>query len=250
MPDIAAVTRAIDRELPEIARAVIRGYLDMDNPANQRFLQAPDGREQHQTRWHEWGILTHTRVFLRHFDVDIPVYLEKWDISEPVEAVLQQRVDGASKRELMRIAILLHDIGKFAVRTRGPYRFHFSGHEAISGNIIRSELDLARFDLTPGQIEYIARTAEDHFVLALVRKWAKEVDGYDLAFTVSQAFAEVACDIKSRHPDDYVEVGVLFLGDSLAKSTPDAGPADSVAQYGLNIAVAHRYLQIVLGSGA
>jgi hypothetical protein len=142
--------------------------------------------------------------------------------------------------------VLLHDIGKFGGRSRGRTRFHFAGHEALSGQIIRSELDLSRFDLTPAQIEYIARTAEDHFVLGLVRKRAREEGRYDSAFVQSERFAEIARRIKEEHPDDFVETGVLFLGDSLAKLNPAEGPELAAAQYDINIEVAHRYFELVL----
>jgi hypothetical protein len=164
-----------------------------------------------------------------------------------VHAVLQEQVDDASKCELLRISILLHDIGKFAARYRGTYRFHFTRHEELSGRIIRSELDLGRFGLTLCQIEYIARTAEDHFVLGLVRKRAREEGAFDRAYTESESFARVCHAIKAEHRDDFVEIGVLFLGDSLAKLRPGEGPADALSQYETNIVVARRYFQVVLG---
>lgn len=246
MADIAAVTRAIDEELPELARGVIRRHLDLEDDDNRHFLRAPDAREQHQTEWHQWGIITHTRVFLRYLDTLVPSYLCEWGLWEAVDARLSGPIDGASKWALLRIAALLHDIGKFGARTRGRKRFHFTHHEKLSGDLIRQELDLGRFGLTPEQIEYVARTAEDHFVLGLVRKGARDQGEYDLAFVRSERFLQVARQIKREHPDDFVEIGVLFLGDSLAKLNPGEGPERAAGQYELNIIVAHRYLETVL----
>jgi hypothetical protein len=250
LSDIEEATGAIERRLADMARAVIAAHLDLTDPANRSFLEHPDGRDQHQTRWHQWGILAHTLVFLRHFDTAIPEYLRRWGMWEAVDGVLQRRVDGARKWELLRISILLHDIGKFAARYRGSERFHFTRHEQLSGQIVRSELDLARFGLTPAQIEYVARTAEDHFVLGLVRKRAREEGEYDCAYSRSESFVAVCEQIKAEHPDDYVEIGVLFLGDSLAKANPGEGPEDALSQYETNIVVARRYLEVVLGRGA
>lgn len=229
-----------------MAREVIRCYLDLEDPANQNFLEKPDAREQHQTRWHQWGIITHTQIFLRHFDVEIPTFLKEWGLQEPVDAILAETIEGASKRELLRIAILLHDIGKFATRTQGKYRFHFQHHEGASGEIIREELHLARFDLTPSQIEYVALTAEDHFVLALLRKRAREQGEYDVSYIHSRQFPDHCHEVKAAHPLDFVEIGILFLGDSLAKANPGEGPEDALSQYDLNILVARRYLEVVL----
>jgi len=56
----------------------------------------------------------------------------------------------------------------------------------------------------------------------------------------------IARRIRDDHPLDYVEIGVLFLGDSLAKADPDTGPPDAIAQYYINIDVARAYLTEVL----
>jgi hypothetical protein len=249
MTDITSVAAAIDAELESMARQVIRSHLDISNATTQSFLGHPDAREQHQTQWHQWGILTHTRVFLRHFDDDIPRYLSTWGLWPKVEMALAATVDGVSRWGLLHVSILLHDIGKFAVRTRGRERFHFSHHERLSGEIIRTELHLERFGLTSSQIGYIARTAEDHFVLGLLRKRVREEGRYDRAFIASDQFAEMSRSIRDEHPDDFVEIGVLFLGDSLAKVDPAIGPEAAVAQYDINIETAHRYLHIVLSDG-
>ncbi len=246
MPDIPSIVRRIDDALPEMARAVIRAHLDLDDESNRAFLSDPDGREQHQTHWHQWGIITHTRIFLRHFDIDIPRYLRDWDLWEQADRELSVRIDGASRWSLLRISILLHDIGKFAARTRGRQTFHFMRHESVSGEIVRNELELDQFELTPAQIEYVALSAEDHFVLGHLRKRARADGVFDTVFTESRTFVGLAEVIKQRHPFDYVEIGVLFLGDSLAKTDPISGPGQAVSQYEVNIAAARRYLEVVL----
>jgi len=246
MPDMSAITRAIDDDLPAMARSVIEAHLDLADPRNAAFLREPDDRNQHQVQWHQWGIISHTRKFLRHFDTEVQCYLRSWGLCAPVERVLDVPIDGATKRQLLRISILLHDIGKFGARFSGTRGFHFTHHERLSGEIIRSELHLARFGLTPAQIEYVARAAEDHFVLGLVRKRAREERIYDPEFTQSERFRRLAMQIKEEHPDDYVEIGLLFLGDSLAKTDPVTGPELAVSQYEVNVAVAHGYLDTVL----
>jgi hypothetical protein len=147
------------------------------------------------------------------------------------------------------VGILLHDIGKFGARFRGRSRFHFTGHEKLSGSIIREELHLEDYGLTPAQAEYVARVAEDHFVLGLMRRGARDLGGYDESFAQSSEFRTIALRIKKDHPDDFIEIGVLFLGDSLAKADPQTGPPDAVDQYDVNIEVARAYLQTVLGDG-
>jgi hypothetical protein len=249
-PELAARIRSIDDRLEHIARTVIRGHLDISQPENSNFLALPDAREQHQTQWHEWGILTHTRRFLRHYDVDIPQYLREWGLDTGVDEILHDQIDGAAKRDLLRASILLHDIGKFGVRRSGRGRFHFARHEDLSGEVIREELDLPSQGFTAAQTEYIALTAEDHFVLGIIRKAARERGEYDERFARSPLFRTLSLQIKQSHSEDFVEIGVLFLGDSLAKVDPATGPERAVSQYNVNIAVAREYLRIVLISSS
>jgi hypothetical protein len=161
---------------------------------------------------------------------------------------LAEKVDGATKGSLLEIAILLHDIGKYAARRLGRHRFHFTHHEILSGKIIREELQLESRGLSSAQIDYIALTAQDHFVLGLVRRRAREEGAYDEAYASSRSFAELVTQIVADHPQDYLEIGVLFLGDSLAKANPGEGPERALSQYDLNIDVARRYLQLALGN--
>jgi hypothetical protein len=244
--DVSGAARAIDHALPRIARDVINRHLDLDDSANQAFLAHPDGRDQHKMLWHQWGILTHTRVFLQSLDTTVEELLREWDLWEPVHQVLARDVDGVSRRDLLKVSILLHDIGKFAARRSGRRGFHFAGHEAWSGEIIRHEIDLSVYGLTARQIEYVARTAEDHFVLGLVRRDARETGSFDLSFPSTSRFREMALGIKSEHPDDHVEIGVLFLGDSLSKAEAGSGLDRALDQNPINLAVARAYLEIVL----
>ncbi len=244
--DISDRIRALDAALDDLSRTVIGRHLDLSRPENQSFLAQPDGRSQHQTQWHQWGILTHTRVFLQHYCDSIPALLRGWHIKEAVDLRLSQPIDGVPRSELLKAAILLHDIGKFGARTRSGDRFHFFRHEDLSGSIIRNELDLTAFGFTALQAEYIAHAAEDHFVLGVLRKHARDAGSYDNQFPFTARFARLARDIRDTHPDDAVEIGVLFLGDSLAKVDPRTGPARAVSQYAVNIEVAHRYLLIAL----
>jgi hypothetical protein len=233
-----------------LARAVIRRHLDLNAPENRAFHDEPDRREHHQTHWHQWGIIAHTRVFLEHFEVETPIYLKEWGVWEPVWDALSRKIDGLPRWDLLRVSILLHDIGKFgARRKRRSGGYHFSGHEVLSGQIIREELDLEGYGLTPAQVEYIAMTAEDHFVLGLARRNAREAGEYDRRYIQSLQFADLCRRIVVAHPEDYIEIGVLFLGDSLAKADPATGPEPAISQYGINIAAARRYLEVVTDGG-
>lgn len=246
MTDVDRVAAEIDRALPDLARRVIAAHLDLSNPHNAAFYEHPDAREHHQMNWHQWGIISHTRILLQHFESTLPPLLEEWGLRQAVDRILQAPIDGVSKWSLLRVSILLHDIGKFAARRRGRNRFHFSGHERMSGRIVRTEIDLSARGLSDAQAEYVAVTAEDHFVLGEIRRRMRDLGEYDMSWVCGPAFAREAAAIRVAHPDDAVEIGVLFLGDSLAKANPGEGPEAALSQYDLNLAVARRYLEITL----
>ncbi len=245
--DFDSILSSINEQLPALSRGVIERYLDTNKPENRAFSQCPDDRNQHQTQWHQWGIITHTRVFLGVFDRDVPRYLRAWRVWDAVDRALSCHVDGLTRWQLLHISILLHDIGKFGTRTQGARGFHFAGHESLSGRLIREDVGLDQFGLTGPQIAYVARTAEDHFLLGLLRKRARHQGTFSLEYTESQPFIEDVYRLKAEHPDDFIEVGVLFLGDSLAKAEPNAGPDRAVSQNEINVAVARRYLELTVG---
>lgn len=244
--DVPAVVATIDRELPRLARDIITAHLDLDDPMNAAFLAHPDGREQHQMQWHQWGIISHTRMFLVALDRDVPRILREWGLWPAARTILARPIDGATRWDLLRVAVMLHDIGKFGARTHGHTGFHFGGHERLSGQIVRERVHLDRYGLTGVQREYVARAAEDHFVLGVARKRARERGRYSVEFAESEEFAALALAIKAAHPDDFCEIGALFLGDSLAKIDLRRGPERALSQHPINLAVARRYLAITL----
>lgn len=125
-------------------------------------------------------------------------------------------------------------------------------HEAASGRIIRSQefsgMLKQNYGLTDAQIEYIARCAELHYELGIVRDEAKKSDfGYTLAFAKSDVFRDQAKQLMAQHPGFQLEVGMLFVGDSLAKTDiriggntdeqielQDASIQDALKKRGLN----------------
>lgn len=227
-PDaIYTVAQNLYRELPDIAKSLITVHLDMSEPANVAFAVNPDDYLQHSPNWHQHGVVTHSREFARAMKETIPQYLQQWGLEEPANLVLNEEIDGVQKRELLELASLLHDVGKFTARTLDEYdhdsgevHVHFDDHEEHSGNIIRSVLrePLSALGLTENQVLYIARCAELHFELGKVRRVAKANGGYTMAFVDTREFREAAQEIIDKNPDFALEVGMQFIADNLSKS--------------------------------
>jgi hypothetical protein len=73
--------------------------------------------------------------------------------------------------------------------------------------------------LTDVQLQYIARCAGLHYELAKVRDTARRLDrGYTIAFANSDPFLEAGNEIAHKFSEFQIELGILFLCDSLAKT--------------------------------
>lgn len=215
-PHTTEIVKAILDEYPSVARQIIQQYQDMSLPVNQSFARHPDDPAEHETRWHQFGIITHSERFQQILAHEVPAYLQKWSLWREVQKVLLAQIDGKSKWDLLQVTAVLHDVGKFAARQPGK---GFRDHEVFSGQLIRTTLKplLKTYSLTEAQIEYIARTAELHYELGKIRRKAKKT-GYTIAFTQSQAFKDGVQTIQQQYPDFALEIGLLFLPDSISKT--------------------------------
>ena len=222
------IIRSFWERFPEIAKQLIEKHLDLRNPSNQRLFENPDDPKEHTPEWHQWGIITHTKMFEKYYREEMPRFLKEWGVEDDVRQVLEEKIDGMSKDELLNMSIPFHDLGKFTKRTLktrkdGSVYPTYVRHEQASGEIIRwpafSGMLRREYGLTGKQIEYIARCAELHYELAIVRDVAKRSDmGYSFAFARSEGFREKAKDLLSRFPGFELEIGLLYLADSLAKT--------------------------------
>ncbi|MFY9228552.1 MAG: HD domain-containing protein [Candidatus Microsaccharimonas sp.] len=254
----------LSKSLPSFGSYLIRESHDTSIPVDADFARNPDDPSHHAEKWHQHGIVTHSREFARAIQETIPEHLKDWGVSEVVEKALSETIDGMERRELLTIASLLHDIGKFTARKfeNGSHdKWHFDGHAEQSGQIVRSELREylgENLNLTDAQIEYIARCTELHFELGEVRKAAKTSgEGYTMKFVDTPDFKEAAQEIIEKYPDYALEIGLMFIADGLSKSEISAtGEADDeienqraelaaeIAKRGLNPDLINQALQM------
>jgi HD domain len=224
---VPQIVERLHAALPGIARDLITAHQDMSDPANVSFAAHPDSPREHAPRWHQHGILTHSDRFHDALRTAVPGYLRRWGLAGPAAAALSNEVDGVPKGQLLQIAALLHDVGKFSARTvkrrapAAPPSASFEDHEAHSGRIIRGELRplLTGWKLRDAHREYLARCAELHFELGKVRRASKSDGGYTMAFARSPAFATAIAPILRGNPGYALEIGVQFIADSLSKTT-------------------------------
>jgi len=261
--------------LPTIANTIIE-----DRTENGQFIINPDDPNEHVPIWHQFGIITHTKFVLKIHQTEASEYIDKWGIRLKINSKLQEEVDGKPKSELILIGIILHDIGKFARNFKendGKMVFNFIGHEAMSEKLIKENKFIYNLlnqtlEYTEAQINYIARCAGLHFELGKAREAAKKTKlKYTIAFSESKECLESCIEIATQFPEYKLEIGILFLCDSLGKIdvriiaesdedienlTPqikqvlaqrNLNPSllSAIKQLPVNIAIAKRYLENV-----
>ncbi len=177
------------------------------------------------------------------------------------DKVLTEQIDGRSKDELFKIAAILHDLGKFdrlfkvkdGTETNLPTH---TGHEAKAADYILNDdyvhnLLAHDYGLTEDQIKYIAECTRLHYELGKIRKVAKQSEeGYTLAFAKTDKCKEACKEIANQFPDFKVEVGILFMCDSMAKTDVVVNGAtdeeiEAVKQGPVNNAMAKTYFEVL-----
>lgn len=276
MNNINEITDFLLEKLPDIANHIIEV-----RPENENFIKNPDDPNEHVVNWHQFGIITHTRVVLEAYIKDTPKFYDQWNVRDKINNKLSVKIDGKTKYDLIKIGIILHDIGKFARNFKndnGNIDHNFYGHEAISENIIISEdsfiHDLLKntLNLTIPQIGYIGRIAGLHFELGKSRDAArKSTLGYSIAFSKTIGCEKSCLDIAYNYAEFKEEIGMLFLCDSLGKTDIRINAESdeqiekhetnihevlvkrnlnpkliaAIKQLPVNIAITKRYLQII-----
>lgn len=231
MLSIDEIITEVNANLEDIAASVVAHEIEQEKDTlirqhKQKFFTELDSPGQHQPNWHQWGIITHTRNFMKMYDNEVKQYLKAWNRLEAIEEHLLEQIDGISKSKLIYLGILLHDIGKFrknySKKLNWRVIYTFNKHELYSQEIIQNDLYPLLHDhygLTDRQIEYIGMCARYHFELGFIREIGKKSKyGYSTAFAKSQEFKDAVLDALPSFEEYKMEVGILFLADSYAKT--------------------------------
>lgn len=216
--EISPENKEFLENLPNIGKLLVDDSL----PVNKEFLHNIDSVGEHEPNWHQFGIITHTKEFVNSMTNTALADCKQWGAETDS---LDDMIGNKTKRDLITTASVFHDLGKFARGQKdenGVLEPDYSGHEAKSEEIIRNGLAkqyLLKHNYTEEQIEYIARCAGLHYELGKMRGKAKESDlGYSIAFANSELCRGACGQIAEKNPDFNLEIGLLFLSDSLAKT--------------------------------
>jgi hypothetical protein len=204
----------VSKEIEQEKNNLIRQY-------KQQFFMQLDFPEQHKPNWHQWGIIKHSRNCLDMYNNEGKQYLKSWGKFDFIEKYLSKKIDGLAKSKLINLGILLHDMGKlkkqYRIELNMKVKYSFNNHEAYSQEIIQTDLYPLLHDyygLTDMQIKYISMCASYH---GLIRKICKTFK-YSIEFAQTEDFKNIVLNELPSFEEYKIEVGILFLADSCAKT--------------------------------
>jgi hypothetical protein len=221
---LSAISARIDRDLESLAREII----PRSPTASPAFLDRPDAVDEHKPRWHQFGIIEHTRRLVAALDDEVPRAIEAVDrqIAQRVERHFEREISDdrsddetpGTRCELLRVAGYFHDLGKFATRTmnrRGEYRF--IGHADVSARLVLGESGVVglgtRYGLWAAEIRHVARLCALHYAPMELRLQTAQ-SGKAATNVVYESMA-------GRFGQDGYDICAIFLADTIAKgSTP------------------------------
>ena len=103
MNSIDSFPEFLDEELPGIIRKIAIAY------NIQPFINDPDFLEERLKKWHQFGVLSHTKKVRQVFLSELDNFLKQWDIFEEIQKNLNEEIDGTKKQKLFEMSSPLHD---------------------------------------------------------------------------------------------------------------------------------------------
>lgn len=234
MTKLETIISTLQEQLPLWGATLVKEYLDQSLPYNSAFLTHLDDPQHHKPQWHQWGVITHTNMVLEAYLHESPTLLSSWGHEDSVSSWMTEKIipQGYTKHELMCIAILLHDIGKFTKRSLSKRQSHtysdlpdftFWLHEIDSERIIHSplvRLTLKKLGLSSEEVFYVGRCAALHYELSKIREHRQHRGmPYNMEFINSTEYEKECLLLLRSHYDYARELGIIYLADTLGKTS-------------------------------
>ena len=207
------IAESIENELPEIIKRIA---IDYNIPL---FINNPDFLEKRLEKWHQFGLLGHTKKVREIFLNELNDNLKSFGIYEKVQKVLIKKIDNIEKNKLFEASIPLHDLGKIIIY--GDTRINRE-HEIVSRNLIYKDFLNNKLDsmgLSNKHIDYIARCVETHDVIGKeIRDKLKQNNKLNLEYLSDSYVKHICKDISNKYSDIKVELGIFSFCDSLGRT--------------------------------
>ena len=206
------IAGSLDKGLPEIITQIASEY------GIAEYAENPDFFDRRMLRWHQYGLLTHTRKVREHFLSDLDGILTNWALYASVESYLSNTVDGIDKRRLLEISTIPHDLGKIICLHSNETNRE---HEAASISLLDSRFikdRLTECGLNDKHLGYIRRCVETHDVFGKeIRDKLKRSEKLSLKYSTKEEVRKLCRDLARKYSDTRLEIGIFFICDSLGK---------------------------------
>jgi len=156
-------------------------------------------------KWHNNdSVFDHTLAVLENLEEDIKT------ASPVVRACLRQKVSDSTRKEILFLAALFHDIAKKEALAEEDGKTTFKGHEKLGSGKVKNVLD--RFDLSEKEKSRVADIIENHD--AIHKIFDPENKGVD----------EQLAGLRKRFPGIFTELVLLGMADTQGSHLKDNAP--------------------------
>ena len=211
MDEIRKVSIILDEILPDLIKEIATNY----NVG--KFQENPDFLEERIVKWHQFGLLTHTRNVKKAFCNEAPNLIKRWGLETKLKERLNHKVLESTKYDLFDISIIFHDLGKIiCYKNSSKNRFH----ESESANLINYFKNrLNKLGLSDSSINHIKRYVQTHDIVGKeIRDKLTETENFSFS-NLSKDSTKYLCEkIAKKYSEIDLEIGFYFLCDSLGKT--------------------------------
>ena len=207
------ISQELENQLPEMIKEIATKY------SVQQYIQNPDFLEERLSSWHQFGLITHTKMVRDIYVNKLEDLIKKWGLDKLIKEQLNKEIDNIKKELLLNISIIFHDLGKIICLEDNRINRE---HEVASVKLLEESFlnrRLERYTLSKNQIDYIKRVIGTHDVLGKeLRDKLKEEGLLNIKFLENSEVSKICKEISSKYSDVKLEVGIFFLCDLLGKT--------------------------------
>lgn len=157
--------------------------------------------------WHNNdNVLNHTISLLRELEELIKKPNDK------IKVYLDKKINTYSRRKLLFLAALLHDIGKKETYKKEKDITECLGHEEVGA--VKLKTILPRFNLSENEEEFVIKIVRNHGVIHEILNYPDENP------------EKKTEEFKKRHPEVFLEIIILAIADMLGSQLKDNRPEE------------------------
>lgn len=209
--NIKSIPKILEQELSGIIIKIAKDY------SVQPFIENPDFLEKRLEKWHQFGLLTHTKKVREVFLIELNFMLKNWNIYYYVQKVMTEKKDGIEKNKLFEIGFPLHDLGKIILyKDKRTNREHeIASRDLIYQDFLKNKLNA--FGLSNKHIDYIANCVKVHDVIGKEIRDKLKHNKLNLEYISSNEVKIMCKKVGAKYPKIKTELGIFFLCDCLGK---------------------------------